>query len=51
MYCPVLPQKVRDAQYRNYFNLEEEVGRAQPAIAAEALKAAPVSGVCVCALC
>lgn len=36
-------QRVRDAQYRNYFNMEEEVAAAAPAIAAEALKVAPVS--------
>lgn len=44
------PQSIRDAQYRNYFNLEEEVTQAQPAINAEALKVQPVSrgrGACL----
>ncbi len=39
-------QRVRDAQYRNYYNLEDEVVRAQPQINAEALKVQPVGLPC-----
>ena len=36
---PLILQEVRNKQYHNYFNLEEEVAAAQPAIDAAAVKA------------
>lgn len=44
--CCAVPavQRVRNSQYRNYYNLEEEVIRAQPGIDAEAVNVKQVSG-------